>query len=258
MKQPPVDDHSVNEHRQNETAEPRAFDLAPLSEREREVLDLALAGLAARAIADRLSLTEATVRSHLSRIYAKLGVAGRVELLAHIHSNAQVDGDSDHVADGAGQGDAAITAPRMHAPTPEPARPLLRVGIVAAVFAIGVGFLFAFLRPDLPPTTDLASVSRLVAEGHVRSLDLRGDILIVETTDGQRLRVDRPDEKSVAAIQSAAINGSSSVRVSSGGDSLATSLAILATAVGPVGVPIVALVLALRTIRRPPEPSSAG
>src|SRR5205823_723380 len=42
----------------------------------------ALDGLSARAIASRLSLTEATVRSHLSAIYSKLGVAGRVELLA--------------------------------------------------------------------------------------------------------------------------------------------------------------------------------
>ena len=56
------------------------IDPAALTDREREVLELALAGLSARSIAGRLSLGEATVRSHLSRIYAKLGVAGRGEL----------------------------------------------------------------------------------------------------------------------------------------------------------------------------------
>jgi DNA-binding CsgD family transcriptional regulator len=63
------------------------MDFSALSAREREVLDLALAGLSARAVAERLSLTEATVRSHLSRIYAKLDVGGRVELLAQMYRN---------------------------------------------------------------------------------------------------------------------------------------------------------------------------
>src|SRR5512140_3868972 len=58
--------------------------LDALSDREREVLDLALAGLSAREIAERLTLTEATIRSHLARIYAKLGVSGRVELMAKL------------------------------------------------------------------------------------------------------------------------------------------------------------------------------
>jgi len=46
------------------------------------VLDEALTGAPTRAIAERLTLSEATVRSHLSRIYVKLGVSGRVALLA--------------------------------------------------------------------------------------------------------------------------------------------------------------------------------
>jgi DNA-binding CsgD family transcriptional regulator len=61
------------------------LDLSGLSAREREVLDAAAEGLSARAIAERLSISEATVRSHLATIYGKLGVSGRVELLAHLH-----------------------------------------------------------------------------------------------------------------------------------------------------------------------------
>lgn len=56
--------------------------LSSLTPAEQNVLDEALTGATAREIGERLSLTEATVRSHLSRIYLKLGVSGRVALLA--------------------------------------------------------------------------------------------------------------------------------------------------------------------------------
>lgn len=42
-------------------------------------------GMLARAIADALTIREATVRSHLSAIYAKTGVAGHVELLHRLN-----------------------------------------------------------------------------------------------------------------------------------------------------------------------------
>jgi DNA-binding CsgD family transcriptional regulator len=57
--------------------------LSVLSPAEQAVLDQALTGVPAREIAEHLSLSEATVRSHLSSIYVKLGVSGRVALLAH-------------------------------------------------------------------------------------------------------------------------------------------------------------------------------
>ena len=49
-----------------------------VSERERSVLALAAQGLTARQIANRLSLRERTVTTHLDHIYRKLGVSGRV------------------------------------------------------------------------------------------------------------------------------------------------------------------------------------
>jgi DNA-binding NarL/FixJ family response regulator len=48
-----------------------------LSAREREVLELLAAGGSNKEIARRLHLTEATIKSHLIRIYSKLGVADR-------------------------------------------------------------------------------------------------------------------------------------------------------------------------------------
>jgi DNA-binding CsgD family transcriptional regulator len=64
------------------------LDRSLLSPREGEVLDVAIQGLSVRQIAERLSLTEATVRSHLSATYSKLGVSGRVELLARMNGTA--------------------------------------------------------------------------------------------------------------------------------------------------------------------------
>ncbi len=58
-----------------------------LTPAEQAVLDQALTGVPAREIADHLSLSEATVRSHLSSIYVKLGVSGRVALLAHFRGS---------------------------------------------------------------------------------------------------------------------------------------------------------------------------
>jgi DNA-binding NarL/FixJ family response regulator len=49
-----------------------------LTEREREVLEIAAEGLTARQIGARLGVRERTVTTHLGRIYNKLGVGTRV------------------------------------------------------------------------------------------------------------------------------------------------------------------------------------
>jgi DNA-binding CsgD family transcriptional regulator len=52
-----------------------------LSRREREVARLAVEGLSAREIGERLFIGERTVESHLTRVYAKLGVGSKLELV---------------------------------------------------------------------------------------------------------------------------------------------------------------------------------
>lgn len=56
-----------------------------LSPREREVLEHAATGVGNKELADRLSISEATVKVHLSHIFQKLGVPGRAALAAAYH-----------------------------------------------------------------------------------------------------------------------------------------------------------------------------
>jgi DNA-binding CsgD family transcriptional regulator len=60
-----------------------------LTTRERQVAELAAEGVRSREIADRLYLSPRTVENHLQRVYAKLGVNGRVELAPALRSLPQ-------------------------------------------------------------------------------------------------------------------------------------------------------------------------
>ena len=56
-----------------------------LSPREREIFRHAATGLGNKELAAQLSIGEATVKAHLTRIFQKLGVRGRAELAAVYH-----------------------------------------------------------------------------------------------------------------------------------------------------------------------------
>jgi DNA-binding CsgD family transcriptional regulator len=127
------------------------LDLSVLSPAESQVLDVAIQGLSVRDIAQRLSLTEATIRSHLSAIYAKLGVSGRVELLARMNGAAP-----QHQTQYAG--DRAQPEPQVAGDRPAPpvvSHPVLLTGGIAAgiaasalIVALVVG-LIATVGPSL-------------------------------------------------------------------------------------------------------------
>ncbi|HJZ49496.1 MAG TPA: response regulator transcription factor [Roseiflexaceae bacterium] len=67
--------------------------IATLTEREREVIGLISIGLPSQEIMERLAISEATLRHHLSSIFSKLGVRDRVQLVvyAYQHGLAQRD-----------------------------------------------------------------------------------------------------------------------------------------------------------------------
>ena len=64
---------------QDEPATPQDETLAALTPREREILELIGEGLTNRQIGKRLFLSEKTVKNHISRMLAKLGVERRIQ-----------------------------------------------------------------------------------------------------------------------------------------------------------------------------------
>jgi DNA-binding NarL/FixJ family response regulator len=60
---------------------------ASLSPREREVLALITLGLGNAEIAARLSISEKTVRNHVSNIFDKLGVWTRAQAMVFAHDH---------------------------------------------------------------------------------------------------------------------------------------------------------------------------
>jgi len=66
---------------------PEAARIASLTEREREVITLVGEGLRNKHIAARLYISEATVRHHLTAIFAKLDVSDRFELAIYAYQH---------------------------------------------------------------------------------------------------------------------------------------------------------------------------
>ena len=62
--------------------------LKELSRREREVLACVAQGIGNRDIASRLAISEKTVKTHLTRIFAKLDVKNRVSAALLFHGGA--------------------------------------------------------------------------------------------------------------------------------------------------------------------------
>jgi two-component system, NarL family, nitrate/nitrite response regulator NarL len=61
---------------------PTDIPLQLLTPRERDVLQLAADGLSTPSIAERLSLSQATIRTHFGHIYLKLDVKSRAGAVA--------------------------------------------------------------------------------------------------------------------------------------------------------------------------------
>jgi DNA-binding CsgD family transcriptional regulator len=66
-----------------------AAGLARLSDRERQVAELVLAGLTYKQIGDRLFISAKTVEHHMARMRQRLGVSSRSELLAELRAELE-------------------------------------------------------------------------------------------------------------------------------------------------------------------------
>jgi DNA-binding NarL/FixJ family response regulator len=78
---PTVTARLVQEFARRPTGRPRQEFVASLTERETEVLKLVAAGLSNAELADRLVITHATAKTHVSRILTKLGLRDRAQLV---------------------------------------------------------------------------------------------------------------------------------------------------------------------------------
>ncbi len=228
------------------------LELGQLSPREREIVEAALTGLSAGEIAERFSLSQATVRSHLSSSYGKLGVRGRVELLARLNGAVEHDAPSSPAPE------AAIPPAR-----PRGAPPWSRLIVaVVAVTVVLSGAVFAIWRPDLPPRTSLDNVSRLLSQHRVSQLDLSGPDLTVTTTDGQHLLVQGVSPAafgSLRATEIAATDPSLSIAIRSGGPALLNDILVAITALLPILLAAGAVAIVLRSMRhRGPPVRLAG
>ena len=68
-----------------------SLDSSPLSEREKQVVELISQGFKNKEIAERMFISEQTVKNHLHNIFDKLGVSDRLELALYaIHKNIQI------------------------------------------------------------------------------------------------------------------------------------------------------------------------
>jgi DNA-binding NarL/FixJ family response regulator len=66
---------------------PKAPPANSLTDREKQVVELICKGLKNRDIADKLFITETTVRHHLTSVFNKLEITSRLELVIHAFKN---------------------------------------------------------------------------------------------------------------------------------------------------------------------------
>ncbi|MES2210512.1 MAG: helix-turn-helix transcriptional regulator [Chloroflexota bacterium] len=145
------------------------IDVSRLSPAEHRVLAAALQGGSVREIAAELFLADATVKTHLAHIYDKLGLHGRLELLAHFGA---VRDARPPVASSA-QGSSVPSTKRQTRMPHRTLAVLLGVGLL-----VGVAMAFG---SQFQPGSNPADLERLAAAEEIQSLRLDGSTLWITT-----------------------------------------------------------------------------
>lgn len=148
--------------------------LANLTASERRVLDEALLGLTIHEIAARLFLSEATVKTHLTHVYDKLGVRGRVDLMARLRSDPKTppaaQSESTH-----------NDSPRRRGRFPAW---ILPAGVVAVASLILVVAALVTLSNRAQPIT-FDELSSFVEQGMIAQIRSAGDVITATAEDGR-------------------------------------------------------------------------
>lgn len=173
-----------------------------LTAAERPVLDAALRGLTVREIAAELVLGETTIKTHLAHIYAKLGVRGRIDLLAKRQrgqSSASPATEEPTLGRSRDVGERSIVLSSRRWVLPG----LIAVAVVGLA---GVGLL------TLQPADKPADLERLVVADGVQAMELRGSTLVITTQWSSQTRIANVDP---AVVRQLAIDHSVPLSVSS-------------------------------------------
>ena len=74
--------------------------ITALSKQEKEIVRLAASGLSNCEVGQRLSLSESTVKNYLVRVYEKLGISTRIELILYMLSCHQsLESEENEIAE---------------------------------------------------------------------------------------------------------------------------------------------------------------
>ena len=90
MLAPAVTQRVIDEFARMPRARPQAETPAGLTAREQEVFSLLVRGLSNAEICDALTISDATVKTHVARVLQKLGLRDRVQVVIHAYESGLV------------------------------------------------------------------------------------------------------------------------------------------------------------------------
>lgn len=176
-----------------------------LSKREKEVVQCLAEGLSNREIADRLSLSQHTIKNYLFRVFDKLGVSSRVELLFMTLSqgNGSQPAFLDAATRGGGLGEAAFLTCTKAAEGGEPAAQVALAEICSSRRSpkdLGDAYMW-YLIADQQLSHARKNISRLMTPEQVLEAEQRAARWLGESQQPNKITPSRADYSRVASSE---------------------------------------------------------